>query len=190
MKNLFRRKGLALASVILLIVIITAAVDRGAFGTLFTEGNMILRHMVETLMAKTATPGVAIVSSKQGNTDYKVYGYADVDLDKKVTEESLFELGSTTKAFTALAIILLKDEGKLAFSDSVSEYLPRFVPTFQEENVNITIDQLLAHTSGIPSWSIKLIPEGTTENLLDETINKISDISLDTYPGQNISMQL
>ncbi|AIQ19114.1 hypothetical protein H70357_22175 [Paenibacillus sp. FSL H7-0357] len=184
MKNLFRRKGLALASVILLIVIITAAVDRGAFGTLFTVGKYDTEeHMVETLMAKTATPGVAIVSSKQGNTDYKVYGYADVDLDKKVTEESLFELGSTTKAFTALAIILLKDEGKLAYSDAVSEYLPRFVPTFQEENVNITIDQLLAHTSGIPSWSIKLIPEGTTENLLDETINKISDISLDTYPG-------
>lgn len=133
MKNLFRRKGLALASVILLIVIITAAVDRGAFGTLFTVGKYDTEeHMVETLMAKTATPGVAIVSSKQGNTDYKVYGYADVDLDKKVTEESLFELGSTTKAFTALAIILLKDQGKLAYSDSVSEYLPVLSQPFKE----------------------------------------------------------
>lgn len=184
MMNLLRRKGLALASVILLIVIIATAVAGGAFGTWFAEGRYDSEdHMVETVMAKTATPGAAILSSKQGNTDYKGYGYADVNGNKLISEESLFELGSTTKAFTALAIILLKEEGRLAYSDAVTEYIPGFAPTFQGENVQLTIDQLLAHTSGIPSWSIKLIPEGTTENLLDETIHKISDISLDTQPG-------
>lgn len=51
------------------------------------------------------------------------------------------------------------------------------------EKVNITIHQLLAHTSGIPPWSIRLIPEGTTEDLLEKTIHNVSDIALDTYPG-------
>ncbi|WP_442950216.1 serine hydrolase domain-containing protein [Paenibacillus sp. FSL P4-0081] len=41
----------------------------------------------------------------------------------------------------------------------------------------------MAHTSGIPSWSIRLIPEGTTEEMLGTTIHKISNIALDTNPG-------
>lgn len=102
---------------------------------------------------------------------------------KPVTEESLFELGSTTKAFTALAIILLKEEGALAYSDNISDYLPWFAPTYKGEKTQISIKQLLAHTSGIPSWSIRLIPEGTTEEMLGTTIHKISNIALDTYPG-------
>ncbi|MNV82575.1 Penicillin-binding protein 4* [compost metagenome] len=87
--------------------------------------------MVQTIMVKTATPGVAMVTSKQGKTDYKVYGYSDVTQQKQVTGKSLFELGSATKAFTALAIILLEEEGRLAYSDSVSGYLPEFVPSYR-----------------------------------------------------------
>jgi CubicO group peptidase (beta-lactamase class C family) len=49
--------------------------------------------------------------------------------------------------------------------------------------VNINIDQLLAHTSGIPYWSIRLILEGTSDDMLEKTIHKLSNISLDTYPG-------
>ncbi|MFE4709806.1 serine hydrolase domain-containing protein [Paenibacillus sp. NPDC056722] len=184
MGKFFRRKKAVSASIALLIVIIIAAVCWQQLGTLFTVGKYEnVDEMVETIMTKTATPGVAMVSSKQGRTEFKVYGFADVDQQKEGNEESLFELGSTTKAFTALAIILLKEEGYLAYSDHVSDYLPAFAPTFKGEKANITINQLLAHTSGIPAWSIRLIPEGTTSEMLGNTIHKISDIALDTYPG-------
>ncbi|WP_310829143.1 serine hydrolase domain-containing protein [Paenibacillus pedocola] len=184
MKKLFRRKGMALGSAILLIVIITTVACWHQLGTLFTAGEYgSADEMVQTIMAKTATPGVAVVSSKQGKTDYKAYGYSDVEGQQQVTDESLFELGSTTKAFTALAIILLEEEGRLAYSDDVSDYLPEFVPTYRGGKADISISQLMAHTSGIPSWTIKLIPEGTTADTLKQTIHKISDIALDTYPG-------
>lgn len=184
MKKIFNRTGLAIASVILLIMIVTTVVSWDELGTLFAVGKYDNeQNMVETIMAKTATPGVAILSSKQGTSEYKVYGYSNVNQQKPVTDESLFELGSTTKAFTALAIILLKEEGSLAFSNDISVYLPRFAPTFNGEKANITINQLLAHTSGIPSWSIRLIPEGTSEDMLEQTIHKISNLALDTYPG-------
>ncbi|MHB8129278.1 MAG: serine hydrolase domain-containing protein [Mobilitalea sp.] len=170
--------------IILLVVIIVTAILWNELGTLFSAGSYNdVDDMVETMMDKSATPGVAMVISKQGKIEYKCYGYADLKNQKNVNEESLFELGSTTKAFTALAIILLEDEEYLTGSDCVANYISWFAPTYKGEQVDVTIDQLLAHTSGIPSWSIRLIPEGTSSDMLEKTIHNISAIDLDTYPG-------
>lgn len=184
MKRIRSKTGRSTGYVILLIAIITTIVCWDELGSLVRTGNYDNPdHMVETIMDKSATPGVAMVVSEQGKTEFKNFGYADVNHKKRVTEESLFELGSTTKAFTALAIILLENEGYLSLSDSITDYIPWFEPTLKGEKVNMTISQLLAHTSGIPPWSIRLIPEGTTGDLLEKTIHNISDIALDTYPG-------
>lgn len=184
MKKILSRTGSYIACAILFIVVITTIVCWNELGTLFKAGQYdSTDNMVETIMAKSATPGVAMVVSERGKTEYKNYGYADVNNQKRVTEESLFELGSTTKAFTALAVILLENEGYFSLSDSITDYIPSFEPTIKGEKVNITIHQLLAHTSGIPPWSIRLIPEGTTDDMLEKTIHNVSDIVLDTYPG-------
>lgn len=172
------------AVVILFVVIVSLIIWRNELITFFSAGSYSdVDNMVETIMDKSATPGVAMVISKDGKIDYKCYGYGDVKNQKKVTEESFFELCSTTKAFTALAIILLEDEGHLTGSDRVTDYLPWFAPTYNGEQADITIDQLLAHTSGIPSWSVQFIPEGTSDDMLEKTIRNISAIKLDTYPG-------
>lgn len=170
--------------IIVLVVMIILVIWWSELSTLFSPVSYNdVDSMVEDTMDRSATPGVAMVTSKKGELEYKYYGYADVKNQKKVNEESLFELGSTTKAFTALAIILLEDEGYIAGSDSITDYLTWFTPTYKGEQVNITIDQLLAHTSGIPSWSIRLIPEGISDNMLEKTIHNISTITLVTYPG-------
>ncbi|WP_339302915.1 serine hydrolase domain-containing protein [Paenibacillus sp. FSL R5-0519] len=184
MKNILSKTGTLTVCVILLIAIITTIACWDELGSLVRTGNYdSTDNMVETIMAKSATPGVAMVVSERGKTEYKSYGYADVNNQKRVTEESLFELGSTTKAFTALGVILLENEGYLSLSDSITDYIPSFEPTIKGEKVNITIHQLLAHTSGIPPWSIRLIPEGTKEDMLEKTIHNVSDIALDAYPG-------
>lgn len=151
MKKIHSKTGTLTVCVILLIAIITTIACWDELGGLVRTGNYdTTDNMVETIMAKSATPGVAMVVSEQGKTKYKNYGYADVNNKKRVTEESLFELGSTTKAFTALAVILLENEGYLSLTDSITDYIPSFEPTIKGEKVNITIHQLLAHTSGIP----------------------------------------
>lgn len=184
MKKILSKTGASTICVILLIAIITTIACWDELGSLIRTGNYDnTDHMAETIMAKSATPGVAIVVSEQGKTEFKSYGYADIKNKKRVTEESLFELGSTTKAFTALAVLLLENEGYLSLSDSITDYIPSFEPTIKGEKANITIHQLLAHTSGIPPWSIRLIPEGTTEDMLEETVHNVSDMALDTYPG-------
>ncbi|WP_170307989.1 serine hydrolase domain-containing protein [Paenibacillus dakarensis] len=176
------------AGVVLLILIITVAVCWNQLGNLFMAGKYDNEEdMVKTIMAKSATPGAAVVISNQGETEFKAYGYADIQNKKMVNEESLFELGSTTKAFTALSVILLENEGLLKYSDLITDYLPWFEPTFKGEQAKITINQLLAHTSGIPPWTIRLIPEGSTDDMLEKTIHNVSEIELDSSPGTEYS---
>lgn len=146
MKILKRRR--ATIVIILVVVIIISIIWWKEIDTLLLPGSYNdADSMVKTMMDKSATPGVAMVISKQGELEYKCYGYGDIKNKKRVNKESLFELGSTTKAFTALAIILLENEGHLDGSDYVSDYLPWFVPTYKGKQSDVTIDQLLAHTT-------------------------------------------
>ncbi len=172
------------AIAMLLIVILATAACWHEIGTLVASGKVDSESaMVQSIMDKTATPGVAILSTSNGKTEFKTYGYADKAQGQEVTAESLFELGSTTKAFTALAVIMLQNQGDLAFTDDVSQYLPEFTPTYKGGKAKISINQLLSHTSGIPSWSIRLIPEGSGKEQLVATIHKMSSLALDIQPG-------
>ena len=107
------------------------------------------------------------------------------DKKKPIDENSRFELASTTKSFTGLAIMQLEDAGYLSLSDSVSKYLPWFRPTYKNTVCDITIENLMCHTSGIPAWTISAIPAGTKSdnNLLEKTIQNIKDVKLDSLPG-------
>ena len=74
------------------------------------------------------------------------YGYADFREKKKIDDSSLFQLASVSKQFTAAAIMILKDRGELSLEDKVT----RFFPDFPYEEV--TVRQLLNHTSGLPKY--------------------------------------
>lgn len=107
------------------------------------------------------------------------------DDDVVINEKSLYELASTTKAFTALGILQLEKEGRLELTDSVDQYISWFEPEFEGKRATITIGQLLEHTSGIPAWTIGLIPAGTSENSsLYQTVERIKNIGLNNEPGR------
>lgn len=74
------------------------------------------------------------------------FGYSDFEEKKKINENSVFELASVGKRYTAVAIGLLAQENKLKFTDKVSKYIPSF--PYNE----ITIKNLLQHTSGLPDY--------------------------------------
>ena len=77
------------------------------------------------------------------------YGFADIDNGKPVTLDTRFRIASITKTFTAIAILQLRDSGKLKLDDAVSQYLPWFTLRYEGAPA-ITIRHLLAHTSGLP----------------------------------------
>ena len=76
----------------------------------------------------------------------KSYGHANFDNNRMLNDSSVFELASVSKQFTATAILLLKDKGKLQLTDSLRQYFPELPYS------NITIWNMLTHTSGLPDY--------------------------------------
>ncbi len=76
----------------------------------------------------------------------KSYGYSNFDTKRMLNDSAVFELASVSKQFTATAILMLKDKGKLNLTDSLRQYFPELPYN------NISIYQMLTHTSGLPDY--------------------------------------
>jgi CubicO group peptidase (beta-lactamase class C family) len=95
-------------------------------------------------------PGAAALVAKGDEVVFRgAVGMADLELSVPLAPDMVFEIGSITKQFTAAAIMLLSEEGKLAVSDPITKHLP----TYPAYGQNITIEHLLTHTSGIVSYT-------------------------------------
>ena len=146
-------------------------------------------HLEETeeevmeLMDKGDIPGLSLVIIREDKQIIKTFGYANSEKKQPVTPYTLFEIGSCTKAFTALAVTRLEKEGMISLDENVSYYLPWFYVTYQDTIVNITLRQLLHHTSGIPWTTIAKIPESDNENALEVTVRMLTGQELDELPG-------
>lgn len=94
-------------------------------------------------------PGGVFMVAQNGKIIYqKAFGKANLELDVDLTPQNVFQLGSMTKQFTAIAILMLEEQGKLAVNDPVSKYITDY-PLGEK----ITIHQLLTHTSGIKDFT-------------------------------------
>jgi CubicO group peptidase (beta-lactamase class C family) len=84
---------------------------------------------------------------KEKNIFYeKCFGYSDLELKTPLNEHTLFDLASISKQFTAMAIMLLKKQGKLTYDQKIQDFIPDF------PYHNISIENLLTHTSGLPDY--------------------------------------
>lgn len=113
-----------------------------------------LDSLFTTLYNKGGFNGCVLVA-EDGKPIYdKAFGYADFTAKRPLNNNTVFELASVSKQFTAMAIMQLHQAGKLRYDDSVSKYLPGF------PYHGITINNLLHHTSGLPDflhWDSKMI---------------------------------
>lgn len=92
--------------------------------------------------------GTVRVYKNQNVLFSKVYGYGDFNTKRKLTSESSFRIGSVSKTFTAVSILILNERGKLVLSDSLGKFIT-FLPDHYDK---VTIGELLSHTSGIPNY--------------------------------------
>ena len=96
------------------------------------------------------SPGAAALVAKDGKVIYrKAFGTANMELGVTMKPEMVFEIGSMTKQFTAVAILMLEEQDKLSLQDDITKYIKDY-PTHGHE---ITIHHLLTHTSGIKSYT-------------------------------------
>jgi CubicO group peptidase (beta-lactamase class C family) len=101
---------------------------------------------------KADAPGATVIVVKDGKTVLrKAYGLADVEHKVPLTPETPMRLGSVTKQFTAAAIMMLVDEGKIKLDDDITVYLP----DYPAQGKKVSIEHLLTHTSGIVSYTGK-----------------------------------
>lgn len=154
------------------------AVDDGG---IFKE----VEEIIPKMMKKGKIPGMSIVIIKGDTAQYiNGFGYADIEKKTTVIPKTKFELASCSKSFTALAALQLKEKGLLNLDDTVSTYLPGFFAVYKKQEYEITIRQLLHHTSGIPWDSISKIPVDDGENALQALVRKLEGIELDSIPGE------
>ena len=122
-------------------------------------------------------PGCAAAVSLNGETVFeKAFGLADMEHDVPNTPQTIFESGSVAKQFTAAAIVLLQQEGKLSIDDPVRKYIPE-LPDY---GVPLTIRHLLNHTSGIRDWGTVMSLTGAGRG--DRVITQ--DLALDVITHQ------
>ena len=97
----------------------------------------------------TSVPGCTVGVAMRGDTVLTAaYGMADLEHDVTNRPDSVFEAGSVSKQFTATAVLLMAQQGKLALDDPVRKYIPEL----PEYEAPITIRHLLNHTSGLRDW--------------------------------------
>lgn len=147
---------------------------------------------VDALFAKWNSPdapGVVIAVSQHGQIVLtRAYGMADLDHDLPNTDTTLFESGSVSKQFTAAAIVLLAQQGKLALTDDMRKYVPE-IPDY---GTPITLRHLLNHTSGLRDWGSLASIAGWPRERRSHTQDHVIDIlrrqrGLNYTPGDRYS---
>ena len=122
-------------------------------------------------------PGCAAAVSVNGETVFeKAFGLADLEFNVPNTPQTIFESGSVAKQFTAAAIVLLQQDGKLSLEDPVRKYIPE-LPDYGSP---LTIRNLLNHTSGIRDWGTVMTLTGAGRG--DRVITQ--DLALDVITHQ------
>jgi CubicO group peptidase (beta-lactamase class C family) len=127
------------------------------------------------------TPGASIMVIKDGEPVLiRSYGLANVEDGVPVEPSTNFRLASVTKQFTATSVLMLVEQGKLALDDSIRKYFPEF-PDFAND---ITIRNMLQHTSGIEDYE-PIYGDPFPEQILDRGVVEIIASTESTYfpPG-------
>jgi CubicO group peptidase (beta-lactamase class C family) len=137
---------------------------------------------IRTEMQTQQIPGLALAVIKDGQIVIaKGYGLANVEHQAPVKPETIFQSGSTGKQFTATAVMMLVEEGKLSLDDKITKYFPDGPDAWR----NISVRHLLTHTSGMTDYPQDFdLKRDYTE---DELYQRIKAVPLAFQPGEKWS---
>jgi CubicO group peptidase (beta-lactamase class C family) len=111
----------------------------------------------------------------------KAFGYADFETERKLTTKTPFRIGSISKTFTAISILILNERGKLQLSDTIGKFINYFPDRYNQ----VTIEELLSHTSGIPDY-MDNYPQKTDSLTSSDAIDSLKNKDeLYFQPGSN-----
>lgn len=182
----FRARVQTLRAFLLILAFTLAAFPAAAASPV---SNAELAQYADRLLAETYPadqPGATALIVRNGETVLrKGYGQANLELGVPMQPDMVLELGSVTKQFTSAALLMLQERGQLSVTDEITKYLPDY-PTHGQK---ITLDHLLTHVSGIPSYTG--LPEWSAQLRQDITVDQLiaifKDKPLEFAPGEKWS---
>jgi CubicO group peptidase (beta-lactamase class C family) len=127
-------------------------------------------------------PGGVFIVAKNGKAMYqKAFGKANLELDVNLTPENKFQIGSMTKQFTAIAVLMLQEQGKLDLQQPISTYVPDY-----PSGGKITLHHLLTHTSGIKDFTkMKSLGDIAQKNMTPKmVVDFFKNEPVDFEPGE------
>ena len=166
----FHTKNITCAAALLLIFLVTATAQNGSTAQIdeFVKAEMQRQHL----------PGVSLAIVKDGTLVYaKGYGYSNVEHQVPVKPETIFQSGSVGKQFTATAVMMLVEEGKVSLDEKISKHLGEVPQAWQ----NITVRHLLTHTSGLTDYPDDF--DFRRDYTEDELLKRAQAIQPDFKPG-------
>jgi CubicO group peptidase (beta-lactamase class C family) len=120
-----------------------------AFSQTSGSSSDAVAQYVKVEMARQHIPGIALLVSRNGKpVRAQGFGFSNVELQVPVKPETLFQSGSVGKQFTATAVMMLVDEGKISLADSITKYFPEAPSTWRP----VTVRHLLSHTGGFTDY--------------------------------------
>jgi len=131
-------------------------------------------------------PGISLLVMKNGNEVIRRgYGLASLELKVQNDPNMIYRIGSLTKQFTATAILKLEEDGELKIKDDIRKYIPEY----PNHGYIITIENLLNHTSGIPSFTDRpdISDIEKTELTPEQLIALFMEEALEFPPGEQYS---
>lgn len=145
-----------------------------------TDSLIKVDMIMQEAMDDSTFPGGVVGVMKDGALVWSQgYGYHDYERTTSVSDNDVYDLASLTKVMgTTTAIMKLVDEGQLSLDDRVAQYIPEFDT---DEKRDITIEQMLLHTSGLPAFKIYVDRLKTRGEILDAVRNE----PLEYEPGTN-----
>ncbi len=143
----------------------------------WSEPLAAIEKSIEQRRQELGIPGVSLVIVKDDKVIYmKGLGLKDFERKLPVTPDTLFAIGSATKAFTAMIAMMAADQGKLSLDDSPKKYLPYFKLRDSDADAKITIRDLLSHRSGLNRTDLAMV----TNMLNREELIKVAGMAKPT----------
>ena len=139
--------------------------------------------LVRAEMKRHQIPGLSLAVLKNGKIlKAKGYGFANMEWSVPATPETVYQLASVTKCFTATAVMQLVEDGKLTLKDRILGHLPDLPKAWSE----VTVWHLLTHSSGIKSYTqLAAIADNPTKHFsAAEMIALVADLPLEFRPGE------
>ena len=142
------RSFVLLQRFVVLIILVIAALSATAQTQLTSDVRDKIDKLAAEALAKTGVPSASVAVVTNGQIVYlKAYGDARLDPRTPATAEMRYSIGSISKQFTATAILMLQEQGKLSLDDKVARFIPDLTRAKE-----VTIRQLLSHTSGYQDY--------------------------------------